>query len=112
MYSRVGDSLGQNRETNAAGSAAEELEDILDDPHCRHLLDILNREDGSVPELTLARRVVGRITNTAPEDVDDDVARRVQTWLHHGQLPILDEHGLVEFDAGAGEVRIGHADAP
>ena len=110
MYSRVGDSLGQNRGTNAAGSAAEKLEDVLDDPHCRHLLDILSEEEGPVSELPLARRVVARITNTRSESVDEDVARRVQTWLHHGQLPVLDEHGLVEFDADAGEVSLGQAD--
>jgi len=107
MYSRVGDSLGRNEGTDAAGPPAEELEDVLDDPHCRHLLDIL-REDGEpVREPALARRVVGRITGTAPGEVDDDVQRRVQTWLHHGQLPVLDEHGVVEFDADAGVVSLG-----
>lgn len=110
MYSSVGDSLGQDRGTNAAGSTAEELEDVLDDPHCRHLLDYLRREDGPVPESTLSRHVVAQITGTTPEEVDDDVQRRVQTWLHHGQLPVLDEYGVVEFDADVGEVSLGNAD--
>ena len=110
MYSRAGDGLGQNRGTDATGSAAEKLEDVLDDPHCRHLLDVLSKEDGPVPEPALARNVVARITDTPTDDVDDDVVRRVQTWLHHGQLPVLDEHGLVEFDADAGEVSLGRAE--
>ena len=110
MYSRVGDSLGQERGTNATGSAAEELEEVLNDPHCRHLLDYLHREDGPVPEATLSRHVVAKITDSSPDEVDDDVLRRVQTWLHHGQLPTLDEYGLVEFDADAGVVSLGERD--
>lgn len=110
MYSRVGDSLGQERGTNDTGSSVEELEDVLDDPHCRHLLDYLRREEGPVPEPTLARHVVAQITDSPPEEIDDDVQRRVQTWLHHGQLPVLDEYGVVEFDADAGEVSLGRAD--
>ena len=110
MYSRVGDGLGRNRGANATGSTAESLEDVLDDPHCRHLLDHLRREGGPVPESTLARHVVAGITGSDPESVDDDVQRRVQTWLHHGQLPLLDEYGVVEFDADAGEVSLGARD--
>lgn len=110
MYSRAGDSLGQNRGANASRSTAEELEDVLDDPHCRHLLDILSERDGPVPVSTLSKHVVSRITDADPSEVDDDVQRRVQTWLHHGQLPVLDEYGVVEFDADAGEVSLGRID--
>lgn len=107
MYTRVGDGLGRTERTDATGPPAEELADALDDPHCRHLLDILDGEDGPVQEPALARRVVARITGTTSDAVDDDVQRRVQTWLHHGQLPVLDEYGVVEFDADAGEVSLG-----
>ena len=107
MYSRVGDSFTPDSRPNTAGSASGELEEILDDPHCRHLLEYLRREDGPVSESTLARHVVAQITNSPPESVSDEVQRRVQTWLHHGQLPVLDEYGVVEFDAEAGEVRLG-----
>lgn len=110
MHSRVGDNFGQNRATNTTGAPAEKLEDVLDDPHCRHLLDCLNEADGPVAESALARQVVARITDSELEEVDDDVHRRVQTWLHHGQLPVLDEHGLVEFDPDAGEVALGTQD--
>ena len=110
MYPSVDDGFVSDSRTNASGASGERLEEILDDPHCRHLLDCLREADGPVPEDTLARRVVARITDTPPEEVSDEVQRRVQTWLHHGQLPTLDEYGLVEFDADAGVVSLGERD--
>jgi len=112
MYSRVGDSFGRNERTDTAGPPAEELEDVLDDPTAGTSSTSLREEGESVGELVAARRVVARITGTAPEDVGDDVQRRVQTWLHHGQLPVLDEYGIVEFDADAGEVSLGRTPRP
>lgn len=107
MYSRAGDSFRLESRTTTAGSASGELEEILDDPHCRHLLEYLRREEDPVSVSTLARHVVAQITNSPPESVSDEVQRRVQTWLHHGQLPVLDEYDVVEFDAEAGEVSLG-----
>lgn len=107
MYSRVGDSTPTKSRRNVHGSSNERLEDVLDDPHCKHLLDYLRQENDPVDESTLARHVVAQITDTTPEEVADEVQRRVQTWLHHGQLPVLDEYGVVEFDADAGEVSLG-----
>lgn len=106
MYSHVGDNLTPDSHTADPGAASEELEEVLNDPHCRHILDYLRCEDDPVSESTLARHVVAKITNTEPEEVGDDVQRRVQTWLHHGQLPVLDEYGVVEFDADSGEVSL------
>jgi len=86
---------------------------VLDDPTAGTSSTSLREEGESVGELVQsARRVVARITGTAPEDVGDDVQRRVQTWLHHGQLPVLDEYGIVEFDADAGEVSLGRTPRP
>lgn len=92
---------GQGFET---GVASDELADLLSDPHCRFLLKYLRERDGPASVATVTRYVVAEITDTAPEDVSDDVQRRVQTWLHHGQLPALAEHGVVDFDPEAGTV--------
>lgn len=107
MYSRVGDSTPAKSRRTTLGSSDERLEDVLDDPHCKYLLEYLRREAGPVDESTLARHVVAQITDTPPEEVADEVQRRVQIWLHHGQLPVLDEYGVVEFDADAGVVSLG-----
>ena len=109
MYSSVGDGFGSNSRSNAS-TANDELEEVLDDPHCRYLLDHLRGKEEPVPESTLARHVVAEITGTPVDEVSDEVQRRVQTWLHHGQLPVLDEYDIVEFDADAGVVNLGRRD--
>lgn len=90
----------------------EDLEELLDDPHCRYLLDHLAEADGAVPVEELARHVVAGITDQPVDDVTPDVQRRVQTWLHHGQLPMLDDHGIVAFDPESGEARLLDEDLP
>lgn len=107
MYFRIGENFASDWREGDGGAGAADLEDVLDDPHCQYLLDYLRWEEDPVRVETLARHVVAGLTDTPPEEVDDDVQRRVGTWLHHGQLPTLDEYGVVEFDAEAGEVSLG-----
>lgn len=90
------------------GIATEDLEDLLSDPHCRYLLEYLREHEGSASVSAVARYVVGKITQTSPDDVSGDVQRRVQTWLHHGQLPTLDDHGIVDFDPDSGTVSLAN----
>lgn len=91
---------------NRSGDDAEDLATLLGDPHCRYLLDYLRSADGPVPVSTLARHVVAGVTNTPPSEVSEEVRRRVATWLHHGQLPALAAHDVVDFDAEAAEVSL------
>lgn len=83
-----------------------DVQDLLTDTHCRYLLRYLDDADEPVAVAAAARYVVSQITDTDPESVSPDVQRRVQTWLHHGQLPALDDHGVVAFDPEAGTVRL------
>lgn len=85
---------------------------MLSDRHARAAIDCLRRSDGPVDLADLARRVVAAITDEPPDDVPDDVVRRVRTWLHHGHLPVLHTHGVVEFDPDAGTVSLAERDAP
>ena len=82
----------------------EPVADLLDDPHCRYLLAYLKRAGEPVPVSEVVQYVVSEITQTPVEEVSPDVQRRVQTWFYNGQLPILDEHGVVEFNPDAGTV--------
>lgn len=82
----------------------DELADILADPHCRLLLEYLRETENPATVSAITTHVVSEITGTAPDSVPQDVVRRVQTWLHHGQLPTLDAHGVVDFDPESGVV--------
>ena len=82
------------------------MADLLSDPHCRHLVEYL-RERGEPTDVErLAAHVAARLRDVPVGEIEPDVRRRVQTWLHHGQLPALSAHGVVEYDAETGTVRL------
>lgn len=83
-----------------------ELAEILADPYCWYLVKYLQENENYASVGTIAKYVVAEITDTSPDDVSMDVRRRVQTWLHHGQLPELDAYGVVEFDPESSTVRL------
>lgn len=87
-------------------SAGVKSDDLLSDPHCRYLLAYLRTHETPASLSDVARYVVGQITETPQDEVTEDVQRRVQTWLHHGQLPALDDHGIVDFDPDSGTVSL------
>lgn len=84
----------------------DRLDELLADPHCRYLLEYLDEADEPVSLSAVATHVVAGITDTDPDEVPSDVERRVKTWLHHGQLPELDERGIVSFDPETGTVSL------
>lgn len=96
--------------TEGSRTTDESLADLLSDPHCRYLLEYLRTNDNPVSVSAVARYVVSQVTDAPVDDVSNDVERRVQTWFHHGQLPMLDDHGVVDFDPDSGTVRL--ADDP
>lgn len=79
-------------------TAGESLADLLSDPHCKHLLALLREREGPIAVSAASRYIVGRVTDVPAEQVPGNVERRVQTWLHHGLLPTLDDRGIVDFD--------------
>lgn len=87
------DDLGPRADTES-----EALAELLADPHCRYLLAFLWRTDRPAAVDTAARHIAGELTGADPASVPENVKRRVGTWLHHGQLPALATHGLVDFD--------------
>jgi len=84
----------------------EELADVLSDPHGRYAIAYLRRHRDPVELPALARGVVGLVKSQPPEAVDEEVSRRVRTWLHHGHIPVLEDHGIVEYDPESGKVRL------
>lgn len=88
---------------------SDELSDVLADPHGRTAVVYLSRRDDPVTLAELARGVVGLLRDEPPDSVDEHVARRVQTWLHHGHLPVLHRHGIVAYESDAGVVELTDA---
>ncbi|MDS0284612.1 DUF7344 domain-containing protein [Haloarcula onubensis] len=74
------------------------IDDLLSDPHCRHLLTVLRERDRPTGVSTASRHIVSEMTDSPVDQVPANVERRVQTWLHHGLLPTLDDRGVVAFD--------------
>ncbi|WP_449404990.1 DUF7344 domain-containing protein [Halosimplex halophilum] len=95
-----------DRHGTDAEARSERIADMLDDPHCRYLLAYLRETDEPASVAEVATHVVSQITDDDPENVSDDVKQRVQTWFYHGQLPMLDDHGVIEFDPDSGTVRL------
>lgn len=83
---------------SATATPQEMLADLLSDPHCKHLLVLLSERDGATGVEDVSRDIVGRMTDVPADQVPPNVERRVQTWLHHGLLPTLDEQRIIEFD--------------
>ncbi|WP_459190733.1 DUF7344 domain-containing protein [Halosimplex sp. J119] len=107
---RAADTSGRGERFADATDHGERLADALDDPHCRYLLKYLRDADGAVSVSEVATYVVSQLTDSPPDEVSTDVERRVQTWFYHGQLPMLDDYGVIDFDPDSGTVRL--ADDP
>lgn len=76
---------------------------VLADERRRLVLDILDSRAGSLGLDDLADIVVDRSDgqqNTRPE------TKRVRVSLHHKHLPLLDHHGLVDYDGETRRVRL------
>jgi hypothetical protein len=87
-------------------STDSDFADLMEDPHCRYLLDYLQRAEGDTQVSAASRYVVAEMTGGPPDGVPESAQRRAQTWFHHGLLPELDEKDLVDFDPEAGTVRL------
>jgi hypothetical protein len=92
--------------TGRSDSPPEKVRDLLSDPHVRYLLQHLRGAEGPVDLPTVATHVAAGVTDTPPEEVPSDVRDRVQTFLHHGQLPALERHDVVEYDRETNTVRL------
>jgi hypothetical protein len=76
-----------------------EVQGLLSDPHVRYLLQYLRDVNGSVDLSTAALHVAAGVTDTPPDDVPNEVRQRIQTFLHHGHVPALEAHGVLEYDS-------------
>lgn len=111
MRSQIAADAGNRRGKGAGGLEDPGAdEEVLSDPHCRHLVDYLEERGEPVAVERLAEHVAARARGVPVESIGADVRRRVQTWLHHGQLPALEARDVVSYDVDSGIVRLVEGD--
>ncbi|QCJ46987.1 MULTISPECIES: DUF7344 domain-containing protein [Haloprofundus] len=89
----------------------EELLDAFADPVRRRTLSYLySVSRPAVSTAELAERCADA-EDADPEDADPEAAERLELALHHTHLPKLDDAGLLDYRAGAREVRGLHEEA-
>lgn len=77
--------------------------ELLGHERRRKTIRILENDD----ETTLDRREIARRIAAIETDADaasDELVRRVELSLHHKHLPMLDDHGVVDYDRDTGLV--------
>jgi len=80
--------------------------DLLADAERRAVLNIV-RERGAMEERPLARRVVARRRNVAPDAVAEERVETLHRTLWHVHLPKLDETTLLDHDRSERRVAPG-----
>lgn len=111
MLTGVSDTHGSGRPSRGRQHTDGSLVGVIEDPHCRHLLDYLTTTDGAAHVSAAARHVVARMTARPPDDVPDSARRQAETLLTNGFLPELDGEGVVEYDPDAGTVHLRESPA-
>ncbi len=89
------------------GLSKSEIFDLLRNQRRRFVLHYLKHYDGDGPvELgELATQVAAWENDVGVDEVTSSQRKRVYTTLQQSHLPKLDEAGIVEFDAGRGQIR-------
>lgn len=78
---------------------------VLASPRRQRVLYYLAESDGAVTLDELSRQIAAAEADFGPQSVDTDAVRRVHDTLYMTHLPVLMEHGLVEYDYEHGVVR-------
>lgn len=82
------------------GPGSRRIAAVLDDDRRKAALAVLVGAPRPVPEDALALAVAVRIADDEPAEVDEGARRAIRLALHHGDLPRLDDVGLVDRDVG------------
>lgn len=85
--------------TSTRDADTDDRSEMLSDPYTRSLIEYLRDAGGESSLRPLARGVASSVTGENVDDVDAVICRQVETFLHHGQLPELAKHGIVDYDA-------------
>jgi hypothetical protein len=76
----------------------EEVLELLASPRRLHLLNYLLDRGGKARLRELSRDIVASETDTAPEELDSGEIKRVYVSLYQTHVPVLQEHGVIEYD--------------
>ena len=87
--------------------AKDDAFELATEEHRRTLIRVFLQDTGEYSVRDLAREVVAREANVAPEAVDEDAYEQMYLSLFHTDLPKLAEENVVEFDPDEGTVAPG-----
>ena len=87
----------------------DELFGLLSNSRRRAVLELLAETDESTV-YELSRHIAGRENGTDPQQVTAVERKRVYIGLHQNHLPLMNRHGVIEYDKDRGTVAL--ADDP
>jgi hypothetical protein len=99
-----------NPATTGDGERPASLDDVyalLQNRHCRYVLEYLAETEGSASLAELARQITARETRTEPHAVPPGEHERVQMQLYQCVLPKMDEYDAVTYNRSRGLVEPG-----
>ena len=84
--------------SSSENEGSDDLPALLSDPYTRHLIECLAEEGGELSLSDLSLCVATRVAGDTKADIDDSTVQQVEIFMHHGHLPRLTDHGIVEYD--------------
>ena len=91
-------------DTNQLPLKSDDVFRALGDRRRREALVVLEAHGGELPLEVLAREVAAQEEGVAVGDVDREAYQRVRIALYQSHLIVLDDLGVLEWDADAGVV--------
>ncbi|RQG91239.1 hypothetical protein EA462_04410 [Natrarchaeobius halalkaliphilus] len=83
-----------------------ELFDVFSNARRRHAVQYLKRKGGSCDLAPLVEQVAAWENDTPPDDVTRTQRRRVYISLYQTHLPMLEDHGIVDWDPEAHAIEL------
>lgn len=88
------------------GLTQAELFDVFSNARRRRTVRFLKRQNGSCDLAPLVEQVAAWENDTDPDDVTRAQRRRVYISLYQTHLPMLEDHGIVEWDADGHSIEL------
>lgn len=83
-----------------------ELFDVFSNARRRRAVQYLKRQGGTCDLAPLVEQVAAWENDTAPDDVTRTQRRRVYISLYQTHLPMLEDHGIVDWDPDGHEIEL------
>ncbi|WP_254768562.1 DUF7344 domain-containing protein [Salinilacihabitans rarus] len=89
-----------------AGLTQAELFDVFSNARRRRTVEYLKRQNGSCDLSSLVEHVAAWENDADPEEVTRAQRRRVYISLYQTHLPMLEDHGIIDWDPDGHEIEL------